>query len=77
MKNRNLLGLNELKEFYVNLIKNLNVSRLNKDKIKIFFGKFFNFFKFLRVIGRIANISIDEIENKSAHKLSLYGIFIN
>ena len=67
----------EVKEFYVNLIKNLNVSRLNKDKIKIFFGKFFNFFKFLRVIGRIANISIDEIENKSAHKLSLYGIFIN
>ena len=65
----------EVKEFYINIIKNLNVSRLNKEKIKNFFGKFFNFFKFLRVIGRIANISYDDVEKTVSRKLSLFGKF--
>jgi hypothetical protein len=63
----------EIKDLYFTIVKNLNMSRINKEKIKNIFGKYFNFFKFLRVLGRIAQISYNDIEVNISRKLSLFG----
>lgn len=63
----------EIKDLYFTIVKNMNMSRINKEKIKNIFGKIFNFFKFLRVLGRIAQISYHDLEINLSRKLSLFG----
>ena len=63
----------EINETYMNMIQNLDFNAIKKFSTKNFLGQYFNFFKFLRCIVRIANLSFDKLETNVTRKLTLFG----
>lgn len=63
----------EITENYLNIIQNLDFISIKKFSTKNILGQYFNFFKFLRSLMRIAELSFDKLETNVTRKLSLYG----
>ncbi len=63
----------EITDNYLNIIQNLDFIQIKKFSTKNILGQYFNFFKFLRCIVRIADLSFDKLETNVTRKLSLYG----
>lgn len=71
------IGYNlEVSDMYMKMIERLNIPSLKKYSTKNFLGQFYNFFKFLRSISRIAELSFERLEQNVQRKLSLFGIII-
>lgn len=67
-------SLLEITENYMNIIQNLDFNSIKKFSTKNVLGQYFNFFKFLRCIMRIADLSFDKLETNVSRKLTLFGI---
>ena len=63
----------EITENYMNVIQNLDFNSIKKFSTKNVLGQYFNFFKFLRCIMRIADFSFDKLETNVTRKLTLFG----
>ena len=63
----------EITETYMNIIQNLDFNSIKKFSTKNVLGQYFNFFKFLRCIMRLADLSFDKLETNVTRKLTLFG----
>ena len=63
----------EITQIYINLIKKIDLTNCKKFNTKNFFGQFFNFFKYLRAITRIAEMCFMSVEASVNRKLKLHG----
>lgn len=66
----------EITENYMSIIQNLDFNAIKKFSTKNVLGQYFNFFKFLRCIMRIADLSFDKLETNVSRKLTLFGNFL-
>jgi len=63
----------ESNDRFLPLVKNVDLKKNNNNN---YFGRYFDFFKFLRCIIKMSEISFERMENSINRKLNSFGKFI-